>query len=85
MSDAPSGAIPVFVNDRPIRVPAGSEATAAVAQLDQGLADAIATGRAYLTDGRGIDLDPRTRLEPGAIIRVVVSSRRRSEPDDPQP
>ena len=38
--------------------------------------------RAYLTDGRGIRMDPSALVGPGAIIRVVTSARRVEEPPD---
>ena len=74
--------IPVFVNDRAVRVAAGSSITAAVAATDPDLARALAAGAAKLTDGRGITLDPAAPVYPGAILRVVVSARKGSpEPD----
>jgi len=38
-------------------------------------------GTAYLTDGRGIRIDPGAPLAAGAILRVVKSARRASESD----
>lgn len=72
--------IPVFVNERAVTVPAGTDARAAVRALDPALAErleaGLASGAAHVTDGRGIALDPAAPLAPGAIVRVVVSARR---------
>jgi hypothetical protein len=68
--------IPVFVNERRLEVPAGTSAIEAAVQTDPALADALAEGRTYLTDGRGIRLDPTAVLGAGAIVRVVRSARR---------
>jgi hypothetical protein len=38
-----------------------------------------------VTDGRGIALDPGGPVYPGAILRVVVSARRRDEDPDAHP
>jgi hypothetical protein len=69
----------VYVNERPVTVPAGADARAAVRALDAALADRLDAGTAYLTDGRGIALDPAAALGPGAIVRVVVTARRGAE------
>jgi hypothetical protein len=71
-----SGSSPVFVDDRKVDVPAGSTAEAAVRLADERAADSLALGKAYLTDGRGIRLDPGTTVGAGAIILVVMSSPR---------
>ena len=68
--------IPVFVNDRALRVAAGSSISDTVAASDPDLARALAAGAAKLTDGRGIALDPAALVFPGAILRVVVSARK---------
>ena len=67
--------IPVFVNDRAVRVASGSTITTAVAAADAELARALEAGAARLTDGRGIALDPAEPVYPGAILRVIVSAR----------
>ena len=68
--------IPVFVNERRLEVGPGTTALEAAAQTDSTLVEALAEGRAYLTDGRGIRVDPTAALGAGAIIRVVRSARR---------
>ncbi len=66
----------VFVNEQSLALPDGADAGAAVEAFDPGLARHVADGSAYLTDGRGVRLEPAAALTPGAIIRVVRSSRR---------
>ncbi|HEX9165784.1 MAG TPA: hypothetical protein VF862_07715 [Gemmatimonadales bacterium] len=72
-----------FVNERPVRVPPGGAVSAAVAAFDPVLAARVADGAAYLTDGRGIRIEPGTPLAAGDIIRVVVSARRAEPHADP--
>lgn len=71
--------MPVFVNEKPVRIAPGGTAREAVAALDQDLAVRLTVGGAYITDGRGIRLAPDEALSAGAIIRVIISARR--EPD----
>lgn len=71
-----SGTEPVFVNDRKVNVPAGTTAEVAVRMVDDVAAAAVAEGKAYLTDGRGIRLEPAAVVGAGAIIRVVIVSAR---------
>jgi hypothetical protein len=66
----------VYVNERPVDVEGGATVRAAVAAADAALAAALADGRAYATDGRGIRIAPDAALAAGAIVRVVVSARR---------
>lgn len=68
-----SGTMRAFVNESPVLVPAGSPALAAVEAFDPTLADKVSAGGAYLTDGRGIRMEPGTTLSPGAILRVIAS------------
>lgn len=71
-----SEAVRVFVNERPVLVPAGVTVGDAVAALDPALAQALAAGRAYATDGVGRPIEATAGVIPGAIVRVVVSARR---------
>jgi len=71
-----SDSITVFVNERPVVIERGAAARQAVVRADPVLGDAVREGRAYLTDGRGIRLDPDAPLGAGAILRAVVSARR---------
>ena len=77
-----SGAIRVFVNAGRVDLPAGANVVDAVRAADPSLVDKISSGTAYVTDGRGIEIDPSTPLESGAILRVVVRARGRSADAD---
>jgi hypothetical protein len=68
--------IRVFVNASPVDLPAGADVAQAVRAFDATLEPRIATGAAYVTDGRGIEIGPATQLSAGAILRVVVRARR---------
>jgi hypothetical protein len=68
--------IRVFVNAGPLDLPSGSDVAQAVRLFDPALERQIASGTAYVTDGRGIEIDPTSPLEGGAILRVVVRARR---------
>jgi hypothetical protein len=70
--------IRVFVNAGAVDLPSGAIVADAVRAADSSLLDKIAGGTAYVTDGRGIEIDPSTPLESGAILRVVVRARARS-------
>lgn len=69
-------AVRVFVNERPVSVSPGSKVRDAVAAFDAALAGKLASGAAYVTDGVGRPAQPEAGVEPGAIIRVVLSARR---------
>jgi hypothetical protein len=58
-----------------VEVPAGAPAVTAVVTLDAELGAAVADGRAYLTDGRGIRLPADAPLAAGTILRVVRPAR----------
>ncbi|HJS47284.1 MAG TPA: hypothetical protein VJ773_04760 [Gemmatimonadales bacterium] len=73
------GSIRVFVNQRPVALPAGATALDAVRALDPGLAGRLADGTAALTDARGLPVDPASPVGAGSILRSV--SRRAPEPD----
>ncbi|HEU5170542.1 MAG TPA: hypothetical protein VFU46_08385 [Gemmatimonadales bacterium] len=71
-----SGPLRVYVNERPVDLPPGADAAAAVRALDPGLADAIAAGGVLLTDGRGIPVEPHAPLAAGSILRARRTARR---------
>lgn len=71
-----SGTIRVFVNASAVDLPAGADAVEAVRLFDPTLQATLASGAAYVTDGRGIEIDPASPLANGAILRVVVRARR---------
>ena len=70
-----SNLIRVFVNAGAVDLPAGAAVADAVRSTDPTLLDKIASGAAYVTDGRGIEIDPAAQLMSGAILRVVVRAR----------
>jgi hypothetical protein len=74
--------IRVFVNAAALDLPAGATVADAVRAADPSLAGRLATGEAYVTDGRGIDIDVSAALASGAILRVVVRARSRSADAD---
>ena len=80
-----SESIPVFVNDKAVRVMADSSVADAIATCDAALARALEAGSAQVTDGRGIALDPRTPVYSGAILRVIVSARQARGESDAHP
>lgn len=71
----------VFVDAHPVDVAPGSVARDAVAARDPAVLARLDDGTAYLTDARGIRLDPGALLGAGAILRVVRSARRGTESD----
>lgn len=71
-----SASVPVFVDGQPLSVPSGTPAAAAAALVYPELPARLDAGTAYLTDGRGIRLDPEEALGAGAIVRVVRTARR---------
>jgi hypothetical protein len=75
----------VFINERGRQVAAGTTALAAVTAHDPDLGRKLAAGQAYLTDARGIRLDPAAPVFAGAILRVVVSARPGDPEGDAQP
>jgi hypothetical protein len=77
-----SDSIRVFVNATLVDLPAGASVGEAVRALDPSLLDKIAGGAAYVTDGRGIEIDPAAPLASGAILRVVVRASARSADAD---
>lgn len=68
--------ISVFVNGTVLTLPQGTDVAGAVRAFDPALERRIADGAAYVTDGRGIKISSGERLAGGAILRVVVRSRR---------
>ncbi|HEU5220419.1 MAG TPA: hypothetical protein VFU23_17290 [Gemmatimonadales bacterium] len=80
-----SDTIPVFVNDRCVRVSLGEPVAAAVAAHDAALAERLGAGAAYVTDGRGIRLAADAPLYAGAILRVITSARQDPEEADAHP
>ena len=73
--------IRVFVNATGLELSAGAKVAEAVAAYDPSLLPNLASGTAYVTDGRGIEIDTESSLASGAILRVVVRSRRGTDAD----
>jgi hypothetical protein len=73
--------ISVFVNGALVNLPRGANVAAAVRALDPVFERQIADGSAYVTDGRGIEISSDAPLAVGAILRVVVRSRRGANVD----
>ena len=73
--------IRVFVNGGSVNVPAGASVRDAVRVCDATLGEKLAGGTAYVTDGRGIEVDLAEPLVSGAILRVVVRTRRGADAD----
>ena len=73
--------IRVFVNAGVVDLPAGAAVGEAVRQFDSLLGEHVADGRAYVTDGRGIEVDPNDTLTSGAILRVIIRARRSNDAD----
>jgi hypothetical protein len=71
-----SGTIRVFVNSRGFDLPPGTDVAHAVEAFDPGLEEKLLSGTAYVTDGRGIKVDPSSPLANGAILRVGIRARR---------
>lgn len=68
--------IRVFVNAGAVDLPPGADVGAAVRAFDPALERQIASGAAYVTDGRGIEISSEATLAGGAILRVIVRARR---------
>jgi hypothetical protein len=77
-----SNLIRVFVNAGAVDLPVGAAVADAVRTTDPTLLDKIAAGAAYVTDGRGIEIDLETPLMSGAILRVVVRAHAGSSDAD---
>ena len=73
--------IKVFVNGGMVDLPADAAVGDAVRTFDPDLGARMASGAAYVTDGRGIEIDPAEPLTSGAILRVVVRARRGHDAD----
>jgi hypothetical protein len=71
--------IRVFVNAAPVDVDPGAEVRDALRACDPALEASVISGAAFVTDARGIEVLLDVRLAAGAILRVVVRARKRSE------
>ncbi len=73
--------IRVFVNSGAVDLPAGAAVRDAIRRYDATLGEHLAAGAAYVTDGRGIELDVSAPLSSGSILRVVIRARRGVDAD----
>ena len=73
--------IRVFVNTTAVDLPAGADVGQALRALDPELAASVERGSAFVTDGRGLEVDPAGSLVSGSILRVVVRARRGTDAD----
>ena len=73
--------IRVFVNATPVDVEPGADVRDALRACDPVLEASVTSGAAHVTDARGIEIPLDVRLTAGAILRVVVSARKRSGSD----
>jgi hypothetical protein len=61
----------VYVNSRPVDVPAAGTALDAVEILDKAAAASVRSGERLITDSRGIVTANDTPLQTGAIFRII--------------
>jgi hypothetical protein len=71
----------VFVNATPVEVDSGTDVRGAVRAHDPELEARVASGSAYVTDARAIEVQPEAVLSDGAILRVVVRAPRSGRDD----
>ena len=77
--------IRVFVNERPLDLPAGADALTAAVAFDPAVKARLDADTAHLTDGRGILLAVDAPLASGSILRIVRSGRRGAPDADADP
>jgi hypothetical protein len=70
----------IFVNERPVVVPATASVRQAIGLAESDLLEALEHGRAYVTDGVGRQIVDSAPVSVGAIYRVVVSARQSEDP-----
>jgi hypothetical protein len=72
----------VFINATPVEVDPGIDVRRAIRAHDPELEARVASGTAYVTDARAIELPLEAGLSEGAILRVVVRAQRSSRDGD---
>jgi hypothetical protein len=77
-----SGTVRIYINAKPIEVPASATAIDAVEAMDATQAAAIRSGERLITDSRGIVTANSSPVHNGAIFRIV---RARQFSDDIDP
>lgn len=71
--------IRVFVNERGISLPRGSTVLDAVREFSAEQGDALADGKAKVTDSRGLPLEASAVINGGTIMRVLPVRDKQSE------
>jgi hypothetical protein len=66
----------VYVNAKPVDVPASATVLDAVERADPALAAGVRSGDQAVMDSRGLPIEAGTPLHGGAILRVVAVRRR---------
>jgi hypothetical protein len=67
--------IPIFVNERALRVAAGATLSQVLAEFEPDLFAALLGGRVLATDARAIPVDVDAPVAAGSIFRVRESAR----------
>ena len=70
----------VFIDAHGVSVPVGATALEAVAAYDTEAARALGAGEKILTDSRGLPFEPGTKVEAGAIFRLIPRRDRSASP-----
>jgi hypothetical protein len=86
MTDVPLGdSARVYINAKPVDVPATATALDAVEAWDADQATAVRDGERVITDSRGIVIDSATPVHNGAIFRIVCARQAATEDPDFNP
>ena len=76
--------IRVYLNQRAVDLPAGTQVAEAIRLVEPELSQSLESGKAKVTDGRGLELPLYNPHPTGAFRRIIISSRRGrgDSPDD---
>lgn len=74
-------AVTVFIDGRPVSVPANASLFDALRLWDPEIARSVEAGSSMITDSRGLPAEPESPAYGGAILRVIPSRRRDSTGD----
>ena len=78
-----SETVRIYINSRPVDVPAAATALDAVRNWSAAEADFILDGEKAITDSRGIHLTNDAPVHNGAIFRIVRARQSGPDKDDP--
>lgn len=70
----------VFIDAKGVDVPPGATALDAVEAFDAATALAVRSGEKILTDSRGLPIDAGTKVQSGAIFRLLPRRDRSARP-----